>query len=57
MDISKEYTGTVSAAKDFFGLKPDQTIGGFSMEWKQLTERDKLEIKEGLQKIGYKIVA
>lgn len=46
----------LAAAKDFFGLKPQQTAIQFLQETKALTEADKVEIKEGPVKQGYSIV-
>ena len=54
MNTSKIYTGTASAAKDYFGDHPNGSTK-FLLEWKSLTEDDKQEIKEGLEKLGYKI--
>jgi hypothetical protein len=58
MDQTKEYASTVGAAKDFFGPRPggEGNASEFMKEWRELTEADKLEIKVGLEKIGYKIV-
>ena len=48
----------LSAAIDFFGLKDGQTRMEFAKgEYKQLTDADKEEIKAGLEKNGYEIVA
>lgn len=55
MDTSKEYQGVASAAKDYFGDHPNGTTK-FLMEWKSLTEKDKADILEGLEKLGYSIV-
>ena len=45
----------VAACKDFFGFLPDQRLIAFQKEYKQLTEKDKEEIREGLIKNGYNI--
>jgi hypothetical protein len=59
MDTNKQYASGVAAAKDFFGPRPggEGSASEFMREWKELTEADKTEIKEGLAKIGYKINA
>lgn len=57
MDTTKEYTGCIGAAKDFFGLLPGTTLKDFSLEWKALTPGDQAEIRAGLEKLGYKIGA
>lgn len=54
MNTSKEYTGTASAAKDYFGDHPNGEIK-FLLEWKSLTDSDKEEIKQGLKTLGYVI--
>lgn len=47
----------MQACKDFFGLKENQRPMEFAQEIKALTEDDRKEIKEGLEKTGaYKIV-
>lgn len=55
MDTSKEFGGVASAARDFFGDHQNQEIR-FLVEWKALSEKDKQEIKEGLQALGYVIL-
>lgn len=47
----------MSACRDFFGLKDGQTAMEFGKELKALTEQDRAEIKDGLQRLGYEIVA
>lgn len=42
-------------AKEFFGLKPSQTLQEFSTEIKALTEKDKAELSEMLTKAGYPV--
>ena len=56
MDMTKQYSGPISAAKDFFGLKPGQELKDFAAEWKELSESSKVEITQGLKKLGYKIM-
>lgn len=55
MDTTTEYTGLPSAARDFFGDHPNG-VTKFLLEWKSLTEEDKAEIRQGLEKLGYKIL-
>jgi cupin superfamily acireductone dioxygenase involved in methionine salvage len=50
-----DYISLPAAAKHFFGLKEGQALMDFHKEWKALTEQDKRDIKEGLQKEGYNI--
>lgn len=45
----------VVACMQFFGRKPDQSPSQFAAEFKELTEKDKVEIQEGLEKLGYAI--
>ncbi len=54
MDTSQPKSFT-SAMKDYFGFKPEQTLGGFVAELKQLTEEDKKFFKAGLIAVGYTI--
>jgi hypothetical protein len=42
-------------AKDYFGLKPEQNVGGFSAELKGLTAKDKLELAEQMEAQGFPI--
>lgn len=46
----------MSACIDFFGLKDGQTKLQFGQEVKQLTEKDRAEIKAGLEQNGYEIL-
>ena len=43
------------ACLDFFGKKSGQSTKEFAEEVKQLTTRDRVEIKQGLEKNGYEI--
>jgi hypothetical protein len=47
----------LAACRDFFGLFPGQQGMGFMKEYKALSEQDKAEIKAGLEKQGYEIMA
>lgn len=47
----------MAACRDFFGLKEGQTAMDFGKELKALTEKDRDEIKVGLAKLGYEIIA
>jgi len=42
----------VLAMKDFFGVKPGETIRDFAAELKALTYEDKMEFAMGLRKMG-----
>lgn len=55
MENKREFTGVISAAKDFFGLMQGQTLTDFAAEWKSLSPADQKEIREGLERIGYVI--
>lgn len=46
----------VTACRDFFGHLPGQGLGQFAEEVKKLTPADRQEIKDGLEKNGYKIL-
>lgn len=39
---------TIKAIKEFFGMRPGDTLKSFTEEWKALTDKDKAEIKEGI---------
>lgn len=39
---------TIKAVADFFGRKQGQTLKDWTEEWKQLTEEDKEQIKNGI---------
>lgn len=45
----------VAACKDYFGLKPGQTLGEFAQEIKALTEEDRAWFKAEFTKVGYQI--
>ena len=45
----------IVAMKDFFGMKEGQTLSEFQAEVKELSLKDKAEIKAGLETNGYKI--
>lgn len=46
----------LSACKHFFGLLPHQKSAiEFGQEYKKLTSQDKLELKAGLEAVGYHI--
>lgn len=47
----------MAACRDFFGLKEGQSAMDFGKELKELNDADRAEIKAGLEKIGYEIVA
>jgi hypothetical protein len=47
----------MAACREFFGLKEGQTAMEFGKELKQLTDADRAEIKAGLEKLGYEIIA
>lgn len=45
-----------AAMKDFFGLKEGQTLSGFMIELKALSEKDKADFREMLVKqAGYEL--
>ena len=44
--------GFASACKQFFGLKPNQTMAQFAAELRELTPADKLELWEYFQTHG-----
>ena len=45
------------AMRDYFGLKPDQTLREFIEEMKALTPEDREEFKKLLTTVGYQIVS
>lgn len=58
MNIEQTYTGVAGAARDFFGPRNgDNSAGAFMIEWRELSDADKAEIKAGLEALGYKIHA
>jgi hypothetical protein len=42
----------MGACKDFFGLLPDQTFLQFGKEVQQLSQDERIEIAQGLRKLG-----
>lgn len=49
-DAVKEKVGNVSACYRFFGKGgPDETMQGFTNEWKALSDEDKKQLTEGIQ--------
>lgn len=58
MDTSKEFSGVAAAARDYFGPRNgDSSAGTFMIEWRELSDADKAEIKAGLEALGYVIKA
>ncbi len=57
MSDSKKPMSLMAASKDYFGLLPNQTAMDFLKEFKGLNEKDKEEVKAGLEKVGYTITA
>ena len=55
MSEGKQPMAFVAACKDFFGLKPDQNLRGFMDECKELTDKDRADIRAGLESNGYAI--
>lgn len=57
MDITKHYSSSVAAARDYFGPNQagDASASGWMKEWKALTDHDKEEIGTGLRALGYVI--
>jgi hypothetical protein len=47
----------MAACRDFFGVREGQTAMDFGKELKELPPQDRAEIKEGLTKLGYEIIA
>ena len=39
---------TIKAIKEFFGMRPGDTLKSFTEEWKSLSDEDKAQIKQGL---------
>lgn len=39
---------SMKTVKDYFGMKPGQTLKDFTAEWAQLSDTDKTQIKAGL---------
>jgi hypothetical protein len=44
--------GFVKAMKDYFGLRPGQTVMQFGAELKALSYEEKLDFAQGLRSIG-----
>jgi hypothetical protein len=53
--MKNEKMSFMAACKDFFGLHPDQKSLQFGAEIKALPNSDRIEIADGLSKIGYNI--
>ena len=43
----------VKVLKEFFGLKPDQTLKDFAAELKELTSEDKEQLVQGIENETY----
>ena len=43
------------ACRHYFGLRDGQSLSDFMLKVKRLTDADKLEIRAGLEALGYKI--
>jgi hypothetical protein len=54
-DVPQNEMSLISACMHYFGRKPEQSVGGFATEYKQLTEKDQNDLREMLVRIGYKI--
>jgi hypothetical protein len=39
---------TIKAIKEFFGLRPGDTLKSFTAEWASLSDQDKEQIREGI---------
>lgn len=52
----KECTFIV-ACREFFGMKPGQTLQDFAKEIRELTPDDRKEFQEMFLSVGYKVVA
>jgi hypothetical protein len=46
----------VAACKDYFGFLPNQSLGEFLAEVKQLTDKDRSDLKIMFLSVGYEIV-
>ena len=44
-----------AAMKEFFGLKPGQSLQGFAAELKALSDEEKAFFRAGLEQNGYQI--
>lgn len=54
-DVAKKPMTYMNACADFFGRRPGQTLMQFRDELKGLTDKDRMEIREGLEQMGYAI--
>lgn len=52
MNTATKNRSFTSALKDFFGFRPGQNLKDFRDELSALTDADKLELHEGLAKVG-----
>lgn len=55
INSQKIFSSTAGAARHYFDTPPYPSAQAFMQDWKQLTDQDKQEIKEGLEKQGYVI--
>lgn len=53
--MSTKPMGLSAAMRDFFGMKPGQTLKEFMEELKSLTDADKAEFRTALEARGYVI--
>lgn len=51
-----EKVSFAKACKEYFGMKPGQTLSDFLAELKELTEKDREELKAMFPSVGYEIV-
>ena len=47
----------VAAMRDFFGMKPGETLQEFMQEMKALTQEDREDFRIMLGQVGYTIIA
>lgn len=47
--------GFVKACRDFFGLKPGETLAEFAAELKALTDKDKQDLVAEFKRIGWDV--
>lgn len=44
------------ACKEYFGMKPEQKLGEFMMEIRQLTDADRTELSALFPSVGFEII-
>ncbi len=53
--MEKKAMSFAAAVKDYFGFRPGENLSDFMKELKELNEKDREDLKSGLESVGYEI--